>query len=949
MSNAFSFHFLRLLIISFVLFSFQQIAFSQHPAHAQMALNLASDMDATHTAIRSGDWSDPNTWDSSVPSTGARVVIPAAYTVTVDGVFTDRLATIRVDGTLQFATNTNTELRVETIVTMPHSRFTIGTQNNPIQPNSTAKILILDNGNIDTSYDPTLLSRGIIAVGAIQWHGAEKTNFVQADQWFPAGTSSFNLGQFPLNWNVGDRVVLSGLQGKHQEEFTIQNINGNNITLDAPTVNDRRILATNPAFAGLYPYIANYTRNVIIESENKTEEHRRGHIMFMHQQEVDIRYVQFEELGRTNKAIELESPVTSPMTNVVGRYAIHFHRAGDTDPNGTFGYVQGCALWGSPGWGYVNHESHVWFEDNCSYNVLGSHFTDENGSELGGFRRNIAIYSEGSSPNAGDWVEKTRSDGDHGHAGVGFWATTGATVRWEDNVATDHNMSGYAIISRRAPNDLHPYDYTNHDDPSQGGGIKPTNAKIVGINFFRNNVSYGGRNGIAIVDLELNGKFNTNNLFENFTVLNPIGINGLAISYMRNLTLKNVKVLRDDAMQPAHQWSGEYAIKANSTYDHLFRLSTKGWTIVDDVTVYGFLNAFELLRSSEADENKVYIDAESQFFLSGGVMADAMDPNHYRINVDLDQVPERPTFSVTPGTQGNIVELEINAEPGSTIYYVHGNGGVWTEASVIETLDLTSNYQYNGGTITFTQNRNYIFAIAVRNGLVSRVRSAWYYLNEAPALNVSVNLAGPYDQASGLMNDDLRMQGHLPLSQPYNLPPFSYEGTETTNATVLGNTGNSAIVDWVLVELRDKNDSTLVVNQKAGLLQRDGNVVDANGLPLFMTNATADDYYVSIRHRNHLGAMTRAPFSLSSTPTSIDFSSVMTHGTQALKQVGSARALWDGDANQDGLINAVDRSLAWNYRNQNGYLTADVDMSGSTNAGDRSIIWNNRNRYNQLP
>lgn len=674
--------------------------------------------------------------------------------------------------------------------------------------------------------------------------------------------------------------------------------------------------------------------------------------MFMHQQNVDIRYVQIEELGRTNKAIELQSPVTSPTTNVVGRYAIHFHRAGDTNPNAQFGYVQGCALWGSPGWGFVNHESSIWFDDNCSYNVLGSHFTDENGSELGGFRRNIAIYSEGSSPNAGDWEEKTRNNGDHGHAGVGFWATTGATVRWEGNVATDQNMSGYAIISRRAPDDLHDFNFAHHDFPSQGGGSKATNAKWVGMNFFRNNVSYGGLNGIAIVDLELNGRFNTNNLFENFTVLNPIGIEGLAITYMRNLHLKNVKVLRDDAMPPAHQWSGEYAVKASTTYDHLFKLKVKGWTFVEDVTIYGFQNGFEVLSHGipdEQDDNKVYIDSDSQFFLNGGVICEVMDPDHYQINVDLDQVPDRPTFSVAPGTQGNIVELQINAEPGSTIYFVQGSGADWTEANVMQSLDITSNMQYNGQTITFTQNRNYIFAIAVKNGLYSRVSAAWYYLNEAPALNTTLMLAGPYDQSTGLMNDNLRTQGEIPLTQPYDMPPFNYKGTETTNTTLLGRSGNDAIVDWVLVELRDKNNSSIILNQKAALLQRDGIVIDQNGSPLFMTNAAYDDYFIAIRHRNHLGVMTLNQFPLSNTPTNINFATVPTYGNLALQQIGSTRALWSGDASQEGIINSVDRSLTWNQRNQSGYLNSDVNMSGTTEAADRAMTWNNRNRSAQLP
>ena len=36
-------------------------------------------------------------------------------------------------------------------------------------------------------------------------------------------------------------------------------------------------------------------------------------------------------------------------------------------------------------------------ENNASYDVYGSHFVSEDGNELGAFRHNIAIKSEGSN------------------------------------------------------------------------------------------------------------------------------------------------------------------------------------------------------------------------------------------------------------------------------------------------------------------------------------------------------------------------------------------------------------------------------------------------------------------------------------------------------------------------------------------------------------------------
>lgn len=735
---------LVLIVLLINNFLFSQHNSQGHQNHIHQVMNLAPESKVTHKAVKSGNWSAPATWGGIIPINGSKVMIPSSITVIVDKVFNERLSTIRVDGTLEFSRDANAQLSVETLVTMPHSSLIIGTESNPVKQNIEAKILILDNGDINITDDSLLLSRGIIALGKIEWHGFEKTSFVKANEWFPKGTSSFELEKEPINWSIGDRIVISGILNKQQEEFTIKNIVGKTITLDHPTKNDRLVKSSNAAFKGLYPYVANYSRNVIIESENKIDAHRRGHLMFMHQQDVDIRYVQLEELGRTNKKIELEKPVTLPTTNVVGRYALHFHRAGDTDKNGKSGYVKGSVVWGSPGWGFVNHESNAWFDDNASYNVLGSHFTDENGSELGGFRRNIAIYSEGSGKDVGDWSEKTRQPGDHGHTGVGFWATTGATVRWDGNIATDQNFVGFAIISRRAPDDLHEYDYNLHDNPSQAGGQKLVNAKHVGINFFKNSINYGGKHGISIVDLELNGKYNTDNLFENFTSLNTSSWIGLGITYMRNLHLKNVKVLRDDIL-PADKYQGTIGIYASSTYDHLFKVSTKGWTIAEDVTIYGFINGFQLLRSRpgkplQRDDNKLYLDTKSSLFLKGGEIADIMDADHFKDKVNVNAIPKRPYFSETPGIHNKEVKFKIIAEPGSTIYYSFGEGGEWPgEPNAMMALDLTDAYKYKGETITFSKKRSFLFAVAVKNGLQSRVQAGWYYVEDADDSFVEVS------------------------------------------------------------------------------------------------------------------------------------------------------------------------------------------------------------------
>ena len=168
-------------------------------------------------------------------------------------------------------------------------------------------------------------------------------------------------------------------------------------------------------------------------------------------------------------------------------------------------------------------------------------------------------------------------------------------------------------------------------------------------------------------------------------------------------------------------------------------------------------------------------------------------------------------------------------------------------------------------------------------------------------------------------------------------------------AAVLNTTGNDAIVDWILVELRDKTSNTTVVLQQAALLQRDGDIVALDGTPFAIQNLAADDYYIAVHHRNHLPVMTLNTVSLSSSTSTVDFTTIATYGIDAQKDIGGLNALWSGDADASGAVNAGDRSIAWNTRNQSGYRAADFNLDGNVNAADRSYAWNHRNKSAQLP
>jgi hypothetical protein len=197
------------------------------------------------------------------------------------------------------------------------------------------------------------------------------------------------------------------------------------------------------------------------------------------------------------------------------------------------------------------------------------------------------------------------------------------------------------------------------------------------------------------------------------------------------------------------------------------------------------------------------------------------------------------------------------------------------------------------------------------------------------------------------MHDDLRTQGLLPLTEPYTALDYFHvmSGGETTTPAVLSVIGNDAIVDWVVVELRHADRPSLVVASACALMQRDGDVVAADGVSPLRLHVLAGNYYVAIQHRNHLGTMSAAPLALSTTATAVDFTTAATsvYGVEGRRSVTGAfpaQALWSGDVNGDGRIAYTgtdnDRDLILQAIGGSaptaivyGYLPSDVNLDGA--------------------
>jgi hypothetical protein len=488
-----------------------------HPDDPAMAeehaalLALVPRSEATHVAVRDGSWFDPATWsDGRIPDAHARVLIPEAISVTYDGESDASLFTVRVDGELLFAPDHDTRMVVDTLVVAKSGLLQIGTSEHPIQEGVTANIVIADNGPIDVNWDPLLLSRGIISHGSTDIHGQEMTSFLKLALDPVAGSTllHFDEDAGQNGWHVGDTIVVTGTHissqqvngnwvdiGTQDEVRTIRAIYGTTVVLDRPLDYDH-----DSPRADLKAYVADYTRNVVVETQNADEVpvSQRGHVMFMHSPSVDVEYAEFHELGRTDKSVravdaETTTGITSD-TNVKGRYALHLHETG-VEPGSPETIIKGNAVWGSPGWGIVQHASSADIENNATFDTFGAAYVAETGDETGIWHDNIAINAHGIG--AGPWVDKWVDDVaafDLARSGIGFYFQ-GRMIKATDNVAADVN-EGFVYMVRGSPATIDP---GNLAQPEILHGLTSSDIAEAPIQNFNDNEVFAAAYGFIVI------------------------------------------------------------------------------------------------------------------------------------------------------------------------------------------------------------------------------------------------------------------------------------------------------------------------------------------------------------------------------------------------------------------------------------------------------------------
>lgn len=268
-------------------------------------------------------------------------------------------------------------------------------------------------------------------------------------------------------------------------------------------------------------------------------------------------------------------------------------------------------------------------------------------------------------------------------------------------------------------------------------------------------------------------------------------------------------------------------------------------------------------------------------------------------------------------------ETELNGHQESTL-------GVWRRDSAFW-YNPTSTLESNSDEVVLN-NVDYL--------------SEFTLAPNAPMVDLRVFLAGPYNNASLEMTDELRNTNLIPTTEPYSELGYTFPasgGGEQVNPQVFNISGSDAIVDWVFVELRDATDDSNVIAARAALLQKDGDVVDLDGRSAlsFPEISTMQSPLISVRHRNHVGVIAASPVDLSNGPVVPDFTidpDLAEGGSAAFINFGNGHyGLISGDFNGDGQVQNIDFNALTTDLGSSGYKSGDLDLNGQVQNSDLQI------------
>lgn len=328
--------------------------------------------------------------------------------------------------------------------------------------------------------------------------------------------------------------------------------------------------------------------------------------------------------------------------------------------------------------------------------------------------------------------------------------------------------------------------------------------------------------------------------------------------------------------------------------------------------------------------NDGYIDA----FNSGSIYTNNKETNNNWIKIH--------TVGTTSNIDGIGARVEIYTDSGKQIRDVKSGDGFRYMSSMNTHFGIGSDTSISHITIYWPNSGCETFLNPSINQSFTAVEGSGVHCDLAvsPVVYLEGASLNPNSGENDLMRDDLRLNGWLTS----NATTSPYADGLTTNATVFDTTGSDAIVDWVFVELRDKDDNTLIIDSQSALLQRDGDVVDVDGVSPLNFEQEQDRYYIAIKHRNHIGVLSANTYFLSPSNTVLDLSSSSNavEGTNnAVVALSNGKfGMYSGDFDANQQIQNSDASGVIQLIGGSGYDNADIDINAQIQNSDVNTLIN---------
>lgn len=211
-------------------------------------------------------------------------------------------------------------------------------------------------------------------------------------------------------------------------------------------------------------------------------------------------------------------------------------------------------------------------------------------------------------------------------------------------------------------------------------------------------------------------------------------------------------------------------------------------------------------------------------------------------------------------------------------------------------------------------------------------------------ISLRLLLEGPYMGEGQMRASDLES---IPESQPFTAAPYNYSGSEALEST------STDVVDWLLLEVRSGSPNltgskgTVTIASKAVLLHTDGAVKNADGSSTITMEGlvSGEEYYLCIRHRNHLDILTATPFTAGGL-TEIDLSQTTesAFGSDQLSTTfDNFAVLRSGELNQDGAVEMQDYEQ-WKQRRStlSAYQQEDLNFDNCIQVSDFDLWFLNQ-------